>query len=144
LLLETELQGFAEPVPRPSANGRRIYRLTPATVAAGRAGGLSLATLETWFAKRCGAVLSPAARLLLTAPETAPLHWQRHLVLHVTDSDIADGLYQWPTTRALIHERLGPTALSVPVENAPPLVRLLGELGLSAVEEDPDRVHDAQ
>lgn len=132
LLLETELQEFAEAVPRPSANGRRVYRLTPATLAAGRSGGLDLAALETWFSRRCGEPLSPAARLLFTAAATAPLHLERHLVLRVADTDVADGLCQWPTTRALIRSRLGPTALSVQDTDLPRLLAELQQLGITA------------
>ena len=134
LLLETELQQFAEPLVRPSANGRRTYRLTPATLAGGRKNGLNLAGMESWFDKRCGQDLPPAVRLLLTASETAPLQVQRHLVLQVASADVADGLWQWPATRALIRDRLGPTALSVRETDMPRLAEELRGLGISFEE----------
>src|SRR5262249_8047813 len=65
LLLETEAPRFAEPVPSPSPNGRRQYRITPASLAAAREGGWSLPMLEQWFQQRAGEVLPPAARLLM-------------------------------------------------------------------------------
>jgi hypothetical protein len=130
LLLETELQGFAENLLKPSANGRRLYRLTPATLARGQQNGLSLESLEAWFEKRCGLDLSPAARFLLTASRTPPPQARRHLVLHVADEEIADGLLQWPATKMLIHERLGPTALSVLEANWEPLGEQLRDLGI--------------
>src|SRR5262249_23281434 len=41
LLVETELPRFAERVASPSTNGRHYYRLTPASLAGGRANGLT-------------------------------------------------------------------------------------------------------
>jgi len=92
------------------ANGRRQYRLTPASLAAGREGGLGLSALESWFLQRTGHPLSAATRLLYglaaAAAGAAP-----SLVLHVATAGTGDGLMQWPETRALIDSRLGPTAL---------------------------------
>jgi hypothetical protein len=130
LLLETELQRFAESIARPGVQGRRFYHLTPATAAAARQQGVSLAYLETWFQQRTGLPISPAARLLFTAPETMPVELHRQLVLHVGDAAIADGLQQWPATRALIIARLGPAALVVAEENVETLTERLKELGV--------------
>src|SRR5439155_14960966 len=96
--------------------------------------GLNLAAMEGWFDRRCGQDLPPAARLLLTASETAPLQLQRHLILHVATADIADGLWQWPATRALFRDRLGPTALSVREADMPRLADELRGLGISFEE----------
>jgi hypothetical protein len=129
LLLETELPHFAAPLDRAAVNGRRQYRLTPASLAAAREGGLSVPQLESWFAQRTGGPLSPAARLLLAGGQAPPPELRRHLVLHVATPELADGLVQWPQTRALIAERLGPTALAVAQENVEKLreqLRLLG------------------
>jgi hypothetical protein len=131
LLLETELQRFAEPAPRTDLS-RLQYRITPATLAAGLQQGLSIQELENWFGQRAGQPLSAAVRLLLTAAETPPAHLRRQLVLHVATSETADGLQQWPATRALIHERLGPTALAVLEENAAALLERLHGLGMKA------------
>jgi hypothetical protein len=129
LLLETELPRFATAVERAGSNGRRQYRLTPASLTAARDGGLSVPQLEAWFAQRTGGPLSPAARLLLAGPLAPAAELKRHLVLHVASPEVADGLLQWPETRALIAQRLGPTALAVAEANAARLCeqfRLLG------------------
>jgi hypothetical protein len=57
-----------------------------------------------------------------------------HLVLHVATPELADGLMQWPDTRALIDARLGPTALSVPADNVDRLRQQLSRAGLSCAE----------
>jgi hypothetical protein len=130
LLLETELPRFAESVSRPGSNGRRQYRLTPASLAAGREGGLGLSALESWFVQRTGHPLSAATRLLLTGSQLPPPELRQHLVLHVATAELADGLMQWPETRALIESRLGPTALAIAEENAEKLRERLTLLGM--------------
>jgi hypothetical protein len=134
LLLDTELQRFAEPLT--SANGKRQYRLTPASLAQGREGGVGIRNLEDWFVSRTGRALSPAARLLLTGNLIGSAHVRRELVLHVATQEIADGLMQWPATRSLIQARLGPTALAVTEERVPQLRAQLQGLGIS-VETEP-------
>jgi hypothetical protein len=134
LLLETELPRFTSPVERASANGRRQYRLTPASLAAARDSGVSVPQLEAWFAQRTGGPLSPAARLLLAGPLAPPAELRRHLVLHVASPEVADGLVQWPETAALIAARLGPTALAVEEENAARLREQFRLLGLQLPE----------
>jgi hypothetical protein len=135
LLLETEMQRFAEPVKRVGTNGRRSYRMTPATLSAARERGVSLNALSEWFLQRTGRALPAAARLLLTSAESPPLEMRRQLVLHVSSEDTADGLMQWPETRALIEMRLGPTSLLVAEENAEALSKRLAELGMSVRSE---------
>ncbi len=130
LILETELPRFAEPLPKPSGNGRRQYRLTPASLAAGQAAGMSLPLLESWFGQRAGGPLPASARLLLTGGLLPAPDLRRHLVLHVASEEAADGLVQWPGTRELIEERLGPTALVVAEENAERLREQLRRLGM--------------
>jgi hypothetical protein len=131
LLLETEVQRFAELLDRSSSNGRRLYRLTPASLAAGRESGLTLQTLETWFVQRSGQPLSAAARLLLTGSQAAPVELKPLLVLNVAAEEMADGLMQWPDTRSLIAARLGPTALVVAAENVEELRQRLRHLGIA-------------
>ncbi|MCC6418386.1 MAG: helicase-associated domain-containing protein [Gemmataceae bacterium] len=130
LLVETEVRRFAEPVERHAANGRRYYRLTPETVAAGREQGLTPQALEAWFVQRGGQPLPPAARLLLAGPHVPPLEMRRLQVLYVPTAEVADGLQQWPGTRALIEGRLGPTALVVAEENTAALRERLHSLGI--------------
>jgi len=129
LMLETELPRFAELVSGAPA-GRRQYRLTPASLAAGRDGGLTPAGLDEWFHQRAGQFLPPAARLLLSGAQETPPALRRHLVLHVASEEMAEGLMQWPETRNLIFEQLGPTTLVVLEENREALVNKLGEIGI--------------
>jgi hypothetical protein len=131
LLLETELPRFAEGVQRAIANGRRQYRLTPASLAAARESGLGLSALESWFVQRTGQPLSPATRLLMTGSQLPPPELRHHLVLHVATPELAEGLLQWPETRSLVESRLGPTALVVTEENAQKLREKLQALGMT-------------
>ena len=133
LMLETELPRFAEPIDRSGHNGKRQYRLTPASLAAARNNGFTLTTLETWFQQRTGQPISPSARLLFSGQQTSA-RLQRHLVLHVGQVEVADGLMQWPVTRALVEERLGPTSLGVADENLAALRQRLRELGVTVEE----------
>ncbi len=129
LLLETEVQGLAEFVNRPGAQGRRLYRLTPNSLTAARANGWSLANLETWYLHRTGLPLSAAAYLLFTAADMPPLELRRQIILHTASPLAADGLQQWPATRELIQSRLGPTTLVVTEQNVGELRRRCEELG---------------
>jgi hypothetical protein len=133
LLLESELARFAESIDKPSSNGRRRYRLTPATLGAGRSAGVNTPTLEAWFQQRTGQSISPAALLLLTAGEEAA-RLRSVLVLNINSVELADGLMQWPATRELIAERLGPTTLSVAEVNVAALREQLRLLGMSITE----------
>jgi hypothetical protein len=150
LLLETELPRFAELLPsaapshpavggegRVKGAGQRHYRLTPASLAAGRDSGLTPAALDEWFHQRAGQFLPPAARLLLTGSQEAPSALKQHWVLHVASEEMADGLMQWPQTRALIGEQLGPTALAVAEENRAALLQKLSELGIILADNEP-------
>jgi hypothetical protein len=138
LMLETELPRFALPLDRASANGRRQYRLTPDSLAAAREAGMSVPQLEAWFGQRTGGALSPAARLLLAGAQAPAPQVKRHLVLHVATPELADGLVQWPETRALIDERLGPTALAVADGDVGPLREQLRRLGIPLLPSDRD------
>jgi hypothetical protein len=135
LLVETELLRFAEPVERPARPaadkaGTRTYRLTAQSLAAARAGGLSIRALDDWFVTRSGQPLAPAARLLLAGPLVQGLELRPCLVLTVPTAEVADGLLQLPETAALIDARLGPTALVVAETNAVVLRQRLAELGI--------------
>jgi hypothetical protein len=130
LMLETEVGRFAEPLPRGGVSGKRFYRLTPASVAAARANGLGVQALEGWFLQRTGQPLSAAARLLAVGGQLGPLEVKRLQVLCTPTAESADGLLQWPETRALIEARLGPTALVVTEEGAAALRQRLAGLGI--------------
>jgi hypothetical protein len=103
-------------------------------LAAARESGQTLSTLEEWFLQRTGKPLPPAARLLLTGSESPAPALQRYLVLRVETPDMADGLMQWPETRPLILERLGPTALAIAEDQKPALLQKLRELDISIAE----------
>jgi hypothetical protein len=130
LLIETEIGRFAEPLERTGNHARRHYRLTPESLAAGRDSGLSLQQLETWFVQRSGLPLPPAVKLLFSGSQVSPYELRRLTVLLVPTAEIADGLLQWPGTRALIASRLGPTALAVAEEHVELLRERLAALGV--------------
>ncbi|MBI2805137.1 MAG: hypothetical protein HYX68_09170 [Planctomycetes bacterium] len=135
LLLETELQRFAEPdtegmTLRAAGAGRRAYRIKPASIASARKLGLTLSYLETWFSQRTGLPISAAALLFMTAPQAGPVDIRRQLILHVANEHLADGLQQWPSTRALVQARIGPTALVVTEDDLTLLMERLKELGV--------------
>jgi hypothetical protein len=133
LMLETEIQRFAEPAAAPGAAGRRVYRMTAASLQAAKKAGLHLDDLALWFGQRTGLPLSPAAKMLLTGAEAPPSELRRQLVLHVLNPELADGLMQWPTTAALIQARLGPTTIAVAERDAEALEQRLAELGIRLV-----------
>lgn len=130
LLLESELQRFAEPEAKVEKDGRRIYRLTPSSLQRARRDGLSVETLEEWFARRTGSGMPPAVRLFLAGTEASGLRVTSLLVLQTPTPLLADGLMQWPDSRRLIRERLGPTALAVDETHLPTLLELLRSLGI--------------
>src|SRR5262249_4645753 len=130
LLLDTELQRFAEPLGPPGSNGRSQYRITPASILAARQQGVSLSYLETWFAQRTGLPITAAALLLMSGPDTGPVEVRRQIVVHVANEHLADGLAQWPATRELVVARLGPTALVVEEAGVHALIEKLKELGV--------------
>ncbi len=131
LLVETEVSRFAVPGEGNAREGRRQFRVTPASMMTARETGLGLRILEDWFQQRTGQPLPPATRLLLTGSQLPPAEMRRQLVLHVAASEVADGLLQWPGTRSLIEDRLGPTTLVIPAENLDVLKQRLAELGVS-------------
>jgi hypothetical protein len=134
LLLETEMQGVAELLTRPGPPGKRQYRLTTASLMSARQAGWSLLSLESWFQQRTGLPLSAAAVLLFSAADLPPFDLRRQLVLHVVSALAADGMLQWPSTRALIQSRLGPTSLVVAEADVEELRRRCQELGLKLLQ----------
>jgi hypothetical protein len=131
LLLDSEIERFAEPAASPSGSDRRIFCLTPQSLARGRDSGMTLWALEEWFRQRAGQPLTPAAALLFAGGEMPALAVKRLLVLEVPTSALADGLLQWPATHALIHDRLGPRALAIEEQHLELLRAKLRELQLT-------------
>jgi hypothetical protein len=95
----------------------------------------SLEAIDAWLSARSGAPLSPAARLLVLGPHWPPLRVERLLVLRLPAPEVADGLLQWPATRHLIAERLGPTTVTIAPEHLAPLRLALQEAGLTLLED---------
>jgi hypothetical protein len=130
LLVETEMQRFAEPLDV-RKEGRRLYRVTPVSMAAARESGMGVRGLEEWFTQRTGQPLPAAARLLFIGSQLPASELRKQLVLHVPTVEVADGLLQWPGTRGLIQERLGPVTLVIAEEDLVALRERLTELGVS-------------
>ncbi|MBY0460493.1 MAG: helicase-associated domain-containing protein, partial [Gemmataceae bacterium] len=116
LLLEAEIGQFAEPLPVDPANGVRRFKLTPASLRRAADSGRALSDLDAWFNERSGSPLSAAGRLLLLGSQMPAPQAARLLVVKLPTVELADGLMQWPETRGLVAERLGPLAVSVDEE----------------------------
>lgn len=135
LLVETELQRFADPAEPPDGPSRperpaRWYRVTPESLGRARQQGVTARQLEDWFQQRSGQPLSAAIRMLLAAPHLPAAELRQHWVLRVASADLADGLLQWPETRSLILARLGPTTLAIAAEHTDMMRQRLQALGL--------------
>lgn len=138
LLLDTELQRFAELVPPTDAMTRAnrcAYRITPASILAARQHNVMLTYLQTWFAQRTGLPISAAALLLMTGIDAGPVELRRQLVIHVANEHLADGLAQWPATRPFIRARLGPTTLVIQEQDVAALTDHLKEIGVKVMFE---------
>lgn len=129
LLLEAEIGHFAEPLPI-EPNGARRFRLTAASLRRAAESGRTLADMDGWFTERAGVPLSPAGRLLLIGPQLPPPQAARLLVVKLPTAEIADGVAQWPATRRLVAERLGPLAVVVEEENFAAFQAALAEVGV--------------
>jgi hypothetical protein len=131
LLVETELRRFAQPWEPPGNNGSRLFRVTSSSLREAIDGGWGMYSLEEWFQQRTGRSLTPAIRLLMTAPLQPAVELKQQLVLFVNYPEVADGLLQLTETRALIQSRLGPTALAILPEHQDELRRRIEQLGLA-------------
>ena len=129
LLLDAEIGRYAEPVAGDPPGVRR-FRLTPASVRRSAEAGLSFADIDGWFAERTGGPLPPAGRLFLFGGKVAPPAVARRLVVEFSSTELADGVMQWPPTRRLVADRLGPTAVAVDDAAFEPLRRALAEVGV--------------
>jgi hypothetical protein len=128
LLLDAEIGRFAVPLP-PEPSAPRRFRLS-AELLRRAASSFGTADIDNWFLDRSGQPLSPAGRLLMLGPQAAPPTAARLLVVRFPSSELTDGAMQWPDTRALIAERLGPTAVVVDEENLEALKKVLGDVGV--------------
>ncbi len=133
LLLETELLRFTT---ASLVNETRQYRVSSETLNQARTQGLSFRFLSEWFSQRTGQPISAAARLLWPERETAKLPIETVVILRATDETQADGLWQWPETRACLQTRLGPTVFQVPANQLKQLKQKLQEIGLELVGDE--------
>lgn len=129
LLLEAEIGRIADPVPSESNSVRRL-RVTPESLKRATAAGYGLTELDAWFTSRSGFPLSPAGRLVVQGPTLPAPSAEKLLVVQVASEAVADGLMQWPPTRVLIAERLGPVALVVDEEHLPEFRKVLAAIGV--------------
>jgi hypothetical protein len=129
LLLEAEIGQFADALPIES-NGARRFKLTPSSLRRAADSGRALSDIDQWFTDRTGAPLSPAGRLLMLGVQLPAPQVARLLVVKLPTVEIADGVVQWPGTRGLVAERLGPLAVVVEEENFEAFRAALEEVGV--------------
>lgn len=128
LLLDAEIGRVADPLPD-EPTGPRRFRLTPESVRRAM-GGLSLEDLDAWFITRTGERMPAAGRLFALAAAMPASHVAKLTVLRLPNPDAVDGLFQWPTTRPLVADRLGPKAVAVEEDRLPTLLEVLRQLGV--------------
>ena len=128
LLLDAEIGRFAALIPSEPQAPRR-FRMSPELLRLA-AESLSLASIDGWFGERTGRPLSPAGRLFVLGLQADPLRVERLLVVRFGSEELVDGAMQWPETRALIAERIGPTTVAVTEENLEVLCAVLAGIGV--------------
>lgn len=142
LLVDAELARFTDELPLDAGRGetRRRFVVTGDSLARAAETGLSASSLSRWFVQRTGAELPASIRLLLHAASgtSRSLATEQVRILRSPTADILDGLLQYPPTRDLIGERLGPTAATVSEHHWPELSQALAKLGLM-VQPGPNR-----
>ena len=130
LLLEAEIVRFAEPLPGDIPSVRR-FRLTPVSLRRALDQGMAVADIDTWFVDRTGGSLSPAGRLFLVGPVLPAPTVGVRLVVEFANPDVADGVMQWPDTRSLVAQRLGPLAVTIDEANLDAFRAALAEAGVT-------------
>lgn len=135
LMLEAEILRFAEPLPLTDKEGRRQFRVTPASLRLAFEQGLAIDGLEEWFQRRTGGSPPASVMLLFQAAAGARLVSRCLRIVKVEDPLTADGLLQHPLTADLLGERLGPTAMTVPEEKFGELHDALESLGIELVND---------
>lgn len=129
LLLEAEIGRYADPLPSEIPTVRR-FQLSPQSLRRAADLGLSITEIDSWFVERTGFPLSPAGRLFLLGKQLPPPTAARKLVVQFPTPEIADGVMQWPESRRLVAERLGPMAIAIEEEAFEPLRAVMAELGV--------------
>ncbi len=133
LLLEAEIGRYADPLGSETPTIRR-FQLSPQSLRRASEIGLSLTEIDAWFIDRTGSPLSPAGRLFLLGRQLPPPTIARKLVIQFPTPEITDGSLQWPASRSLIAERLGPTSVVVDEENLEAFRRVMVEVGVTLGE----------
>ncbi|HXD85059.1 MAG TPA: hypothetical protein VN641_01105 [Urbifossiella sp.] len=130
LLLEAEIGRYADPLPSDVPTVRR-FRLSPTSLRRAADLGLGITEIDAWFVERTGFPLSPAGRLFLLGKQLPPPAAARKLVIQFPTPEIADGVMQWPETRRLVSERLGPMAIAIEDAALEPLQQAMTEVGVT-------------
>jgi len=130
LLLEAEIGRYADPLASEAPTIRR-FRLSPQSLRRAAEMGLSVSDIDAWFVDRTGAPLSAAGRLFLLGRQLPPPTAVRQLVVRFPTPEITDGVLQWPESRPLVAERLGPVAVVVDEECLEPLRQVMAEIGVT-------------
>lgn len=139
LLIDAEIERFAEPIAERSSATTNVYQITVTSLArAAELGYLDDQRLEEWFRARCGQLPPPTVYLLRQNKNKLPLRITTLAVLETPSELIADALCQWPTTRRLIEKRLGPKAVAVALEQRDELSRILCQLNWEIEESSSD------
>ena len=134
LFVDAEVGRFADELPGAGTPAsRRRDRVTAGSLRRAIEDGLTAGGLSKWFAQRAAAELPPAVRLLMFAvePGAGRLRADRPVVLHAPTADVLDGLMQYPSTRELIGERLGPASAIVDPASVERLKGALAALGVA-------------
>jgi hypothetical protein len=140
LMVDAELGRFADERPssqpahgRSADPARRRFEVTAASIRRGLERGLAPDDLGDWYARRTGADIPPAVRLLLapSGSRVPTLRAARMLVLTLPDAGLLDGLLQHPATRPWLGDRLGPTAVAISDDHLELLRKTLKELGIT-------------
>ena len=135
LLFEAEIGRYAEPLHSEVPSIRR-FRLSPQSLRRASEMGLSMAEIDAWFVDRSGAPLSPAGRLFLLGSQLPPPTASHRLVVRFATAEIADGVMQWPETRHLVAERLGPTALVIEEDQTEAFRQALADVGIGLASDE--------
>ena len=135
LLLEAEIGRYADPLTSETPTIRR-FRLSPHSLRRAADLGLALSDIDSWFVDRSGFPLSPAGRLFLLGKQLPPPRAERKLVVEFPSPEITDGVMQWPETRQMVSERLGPMVVAIAEDAYEPMQKVMAELGTAMIRTD--------
>lgn len=134
LLLDVELSRLANVVPTDAGAPRKVVADAGKVQELIRK-GTSIDDLDQWFVARSGQPMPAAVRLFAVGTRTASPRMRTDWIIRLPDESTADGVMQWPATRELIRERLGPTAVVIDDANRGELSAVLKTVGIELVTE---------